>query len=207
MQTVSFRQMKDGTKADYDFLARLEADYIEGLPDRILGALRALDDTLSGYQVTRLEHSLQSATRAEADGADEEMVLAALLHDLGDDLAPENHSQYAAAIVRPYVRPEVTWVVAHHGLFQKVYYAHHYGEDPHARDAYRDHPWYGACVRFCERWDQASFDPDYPTQPLEHFEPLIRRIFARQPFDPAVVERGMETDAAGHAPARASATE
>jgi predicted HD phosphohydrolase len=207
MQTVSFRQMKDGTKADYDFLARLEADYIEGLPDRILGALRALDDTLSGYQVTRLEHSLQSATRAEADGADEEMVLAALLHDLGDDLAPENHSQYAAAIVRPYVRPEVTWVVAHHGLFQKVYYAHHYGEDPHARDAYRDHPWYASCVRFCERWDQASFDPDYPTQPLEHFEPLIRRIFARQPFDPAVVERGMETDASEQAPARASATE
>jgi len=207
MQTVSFRQMKDGTKADYDFLARLEADYIEGLPDRILGALRALDDTLSGYQVTRLEHSLQSATRAEADGADEEMVLAALLHDLGDDLAPENHSQYAAAIVRPYVRPEVTWVVAHHGLFQKVYYAHHFGEDPHARDAYRDHPWYASCVRFCERWDQASFDPDYPTQPLEHFEPLIRRLFARQPFDPAVVERGVEPDTSGHAPARASAME
>jgi len=207
MQTVSFRQMKDGTKADYDFLARLEADYIEGLPDRILGALRALDDTLSGYQVTRLEHSLQSATRAEADGADEEMVLAALLHDLGDDLAPENHSQYAAAIVRPYVRPEVTWVVAHHGLFQKVYYAHHYGEDPHARDAYRDHPWYASCVHFCERWDQASFDPDYPTQPLEHFEPLIRRLFARQPFDPAVVERGVEPDTSGPAPARAPAME
>jgi predicted HD phosphohydrolase len=189
MQTVSFRRMKDGTKADYEFLGELEQQFIDQLPDRILGALRALDDTLSGYQVTRLEHSLQTATRAEADGADEEMVLGALLHDLGDDLAPENHSQYAAVILRPYVRPEVTWVVEHHGLFQKVYYAHHFGEDPYARDVYRDHPYYDSAVRFCERWDQASFDPDYPTKPLEHFEPLVRRIFSREPFDPAVVGR------------------
>lgn len=190
MQTVSFRQMKDGTRADYEFLARLEEEYIDGLPDRILDALRALDNTLSGYQVTRLEHSLQSATRAEADGADEEMVLGALLHDLGDDLAPENHSQYAAAIIRPYVRPEVTWVVEHHGVFQKVYYAHHFGEDPYARERYRDHPWFESAVRFCEDWDQAAFDPDYPTQPLEHFEPLIRRMFSRTAFDPAVMGEG-----------------
>jgi len=189
METVGFRQMKDGTKEDYELLARLEAQYIERLPDRILDALRALDDTLGGYRVTRLEHSLQAASRAEDDGADEEMVLGALLHDLGDDLAPGNHSQYAAAIIRPYVRPEVSWVVEHHGLFQKVYYAHHFGEDPNARDAYRDHPYHDACARFCERWDQAAFDPDYPTRPLEHFEPLVRRIFAREPFDAAVVGR------------------
>jgi len=190
MQTVSFRQMKDGTKADYEFLAQLEAQYIEGLPERVLEALRALDDTLGGYQVTRLDHSLQTATRAEDDGADEEMVLGALLHDLGDDLAPENHSQYAAAIVRPYVRPEVAWVVEHHGLFQKAYYAHHFGEDPNARDVYRDHPYYESCVRFCERWDQAAFDPDYPTRPLSHFEPLVRRLLARRAFDPSVVGAG-----------------
>ena len=196
MEAVSFRQMKDGTKADYEFLGALEQEFIDQLPERILGALRALDDTLSGYQVTRLEHSLQTATRAEADGVDEEMVLGALIHDLGDDLAPENHSQYAAVIIRPYVRPEVTWVVEHHGLFQKVYYAHHFGEDPYARDVYRDHPYYSSCVRFCEDWDQASFDPDYPAKPLEHFEPMVRRIFSREPFDPAVVER-TEAPAAG----------
>ena len=196
MEAVSFRQMKDGTKADYEFLGALEQEFIDQLPERILGALRALDDTLSGYQVTRLEHSLQTATRAEADGVDEEMVLGALIHDLGDDLAPENHSQYAAVIIRPYVRPEVTWVVEHHGLFQKVYYAHHFGEDPYARDVYRDHPYYASCVRFCEDWDQASFDPDYPAKPLEHFEPMVRRIFSREPFDPAVVER-TEAPAAG----------
>ena len=192
MQTVSFRQMKDGTKADYELLERLEHDYVAGLPDRILETLRKLDDTLSGYRVTRLEHSLQTATRAEDDGADEEMVLGALLHDLGDDLAPANHSQYAAAIIRPYVRAEVSWIVAHHGVFQKYYYADKIGEDPNERERYRGHPWFGSCERFCECWDQAAFDPGYPTRPLEHFEPLVRRMFSRRPFDPAVIhpERG-----------------
>ena len=189
MRTVSFRQMKDGTKAEYLFLSELERDYIGRLPDRILHALRALDDGLSGYRVTRLEHSLQTATRAEADGADEEMIAGALVHDLGDGLAPENHSSYAAEIIRPYVRAEVTWVIAHHGLFQKVYYAHFLGEDPEPRAAYRDHPYFESCVRFCERWDQAAFDPDYPTRPLAHFEPLVRGIFSRRAFDPAIVGR------------------
>jgi predicted HD phosphohydrolase len=187
MRTVSFRQMKDGTQAEYLFLSGLERDYIGRLPDRILHALRALDDGLDGYRVTRLGHSLQCATRAEADGADEEMIAGALIHDLGDSLAPENHSRYAAEIIRPYVRAEVTWVVEHHGLFQKVYYAHFLGQDPDLRSAYRDHPHYESCVRFCERWDQAAFDPDYPTRPLEHFEPIVRAIFSRRAFDPAVI--------------------
>jgi predicted HD phosphohydrolase len=189
MRTVSFRQMKDGTEAEYLFLNRLEHEYIARLPDRLLDALRALNEGLSGYRVTRLEHSLQTATRAEADGADEEMVAGALIHDLGDALAPENHSNYAAEIIRPYVRAEVTWVIEHHGVFQKLYYARFFGEDPELRAAYRDHPWYESCVRFCERWDQAAFDPDYPTRPLEHFEPLVRRIFSRRAFDPAVLGR------------------
>jgi predicted HD phosphohydrolase len=189
MRTVSFRQMKDGTEAEYLFLNRLERDYIARLPDRILDGLRALGDGLDGYRVTRLGHSLQTATRAEADGADEEMIAGALIHDLGDSLAPENHSNLAAEIIRPYVRAEVTWVVEHHGVFQKVYYGRFLGEDPELRAAYREHPYYGSCVRFCERWDQAAFDPDYPTRSLEHFEPLVRRIFSRRAFDPEVVGR------------------
>ena len=189
MRTVRFRQMKDGTETEYLLLNQLEREHIGRLPDRILQALRALDDGLAGYQVTRLEHSLQTATRAEADGADEEMIVAALVHDLGDSLAPENHSNYAAEIIRPYVRSEVTWVVEHHGLFQKVYYAHFFGEDPELRNAHRSHPYYESCVRFCERWDQAAFDPDYPTRPLEHFEPLVRRIFSRRAFDPSIIGR------------------
>ncbi|MDX1467655.1 MAG: HD domain-containing protein [Halomonas sp.] len=187
MEKVAFRQMKDGTREEYVFLEGLEAQFNEGLVDRLLDALRGLEHSLSGYQVTRLEHSLQSAARAEADGADEDMIVGALLHDLGDDLAPYNHSQLAATIIRPYVRGEVTWVVHHHGLFQTYYFAHHFGKDPNERDRYRDHPCYQACVDFCERYDQAAFDPDYPTPPLEHFEPMLRRVFSRKPFDPAVI--------------------
>ncbi|NRB55954.1 MULTISPECIES: HD domain-containing protein [Salinicola] len=187
MQQVSFRQMKDGTREEYVFLEKLEAQFNEGLVDRLLAALRNLDNTLSGYQVSRLTHSLQSAARAQADGADDDLIVGALLHDLGDELAPYNHSQLAASIIRPYVRGEVTWIIHHHGLFQQVYYAHFYGEDPNERDRFIDHPWYQSCVDFCERYDQASFDPDYPTPPLEHFEPLLRRVFARRPFDPDVI--------------------
>ncbi|MDO6567164.1 HD domain-containing protein [Alteromonas sp. 1_MG-2023] len=187
METVQFRQMKDGTKEEYLFLTKHEDEYAKGLPDRILEALKNLENTLSGYQVSRLGHSLQSATRAEADGADEEMIVAALIHDLGDDLAPHNHSQYAASILRPYVRPEVTWIINQHGLFQNVYYAHFLGGDPNEREYLKGHPWYQACVDFCEKWDQSSFDPDYPTKPLSHFEPLVRKIFSRTAFDPKYV--------------------
>jgi predicted HD phosphohydrolase len=188
MNTVSFTQMKDGSAEEYALLHRLEADYIRALPDRLLVALQRLGDSLQGYQVSRLEHSLQSATRAEDDGADADLIVAALLHDLGDELAPDNHSQLAASILRPYVRAQVTWVVEMHGLFQMRYYAHHLGKDRDGYLAYRDHPWFEDCVNFCERYDQAAFDPAYPTRPLSHFEPMLRAVFARKPFDPAVLQ-------------------
>jgi predicted HD phosphohydrolase len=181
---VSFRRMEDGTREDYLLLDESERRYAQGLADRVLESMHKLDHSLYGYRVTRLQHSLQAATRALRDGADEEMILAALLHDIGDELAPYNHSEMAAAIVRPYVRPEVAWVVEHHGLFQNYYYVHHLGGDRHARDRLRDHPWYGACVHFCAAWDQSSFDPDYRSESLEFFAPLVRRIFARTPHDP-----------------------
>ena len=111
-----------------------------------------------------------------------------MLHDVGDDLAPENHSQLAAAVLRPYVRAEVTWIVEMHGLFQMKYYAHHYGKNPDGYLAYKDHPWFESCNRFCERYDQAAFDPAYPTQPLSHFEPMLREVFTRTPFDPAILK-------------------
>ncbi len=181
--TVNFIQMRDGTKEEYAFLHGLERQYIDGLPDRILANLRLLDDGLGGYRISRLEHSLQSATRAERDGADIDWIVAALVHDIGDALAPENHSQMAAAILRPYVREEVSWVVNMHGVFQQHYYGHHLGLDPDAREAYRDHQWFDSCERFCERWDQAAFDPDYPTESLEHFEPMVREVFSRAAFN------------------------
>ena len=183
-RVVSFRRMEDGTREDYLLLEESERRYAQALPERVLEAVRKLDHSLYGYPVTRLQHSLQAATRALRDGADDELTVAALLHDIGDELAPYNHSQMAAAILRPYVREEVAWIVEHHGLFQNYYYVHHLGGDRNARDRLREHRWYDACVHFCAAWDQCSFDPDYPSEGLEFFEPLVRRIFTRPPADP-----------------------
>lgn len=181
--TVGFTQMKHGTREDFELLDAAERDYARGLPDAILDGLRKLDTAIQGYRVTRLAHSLQAATRAMRDGADEEMIVAALVHDIGDELAPYSHSEVAAGIVRPYVRPEVTWVVHHHGLFQNYYYVHPLGGDRHARDRHRGHRWYQSCADFCERWDQPSFGPDDASEPLSSFEPLVRTIFGRKPHD------------------------
>ena len=183
-RTVEFTQMKHGTRADYALVQELQAEHIRELPTRIVTALGRLGEgeSLQGFKVSRLEHSLQTATRAENDGADLELVVAALIHDLGDELATLNHSQLAASIIRPYVRPEVTWIVEHHGLFQMQYYGHHQDLDPTGHLAYRDHPWFASCQRFVESWDQAAFDPNYPTKDLQHFEPKVREIFSRAAF-------------------------
>jgi predicted HD phosphohydrolase len=181
---VGFTQMKDGTREDYELLEIHEREYLRRLPDRILAAMATLKTGLGGYPVTRLEHSLQTATRAKHGGADEELIVAALIHHIGDDVAPYNHSEVAAAILRPYVRPEVTWIVEQHGLFQSYYYAHHLGGNRDLREKFRDHRWYEACKDFCANWDQTSFDPKYPWEPLEAFEPAVRRIFTRKAWDP-----------------------
>lgn len=143
----------------------------------LLGWLRAMD-THTGYRISRLEHSLQTATRAHRAGEDEQTVVCALVHDVGDLLAPANHSEVAAAVVRPYVSDRNYWIMKHHGLFQGAHWFHHVGADPDARDRYLGHPWYQACVDFCANYDQNSFDPDYPTEPLEFFTPMIHRVFA-----------------------------
>ena len=187
MQHVSFKRMDEGTSQDYAFLNALEDEFVVALPDRLLAALTDLEGSLAGYQISRLEHSLQSATRAEADGADIELIIGALIHDLGDELAPLNHSQLVATIIRPYVRAEVAWIIEHHGVLQAYYYGDAMGVDKNARDIYRDHAWFDSCEQFCRDWDQVAFDPDYPTKPLAHFEPMLREIFTRPPFDPAII--------------------
>ena len=184
-ETVAFTTMAEGTREDYELLENLEAKFAEGTADRVLDQLRGLAGSLSGYKVDRLEHSLQSATRAYRDGTDEEMVVAALLHDIGDLLSPYNHSELAAAVLRPYVSDRTYWIVRHHGLFQSYYYAHHTGGDRNARDAHRDHPWYQDTVDFCHKWDPSSFDPEYESLPLDFFEPMVLRIFGREPFSAA----------------------
>lgn len=190
MDKVSFTRMKDGTREDYEFLTAHETAYTRGTADRLLTALVELDKGLSGYRITRLGHSLQAATRAWRDGADTDWVVSALLHDIGDIYAPYNHDAYAATILKPFVREQCTWVVEKHGDFQMLYYGHHVGADRHKRDRHRGHPCFDDCAEFCERWDQASFDPDYDTLPLEVFAPLVREVFARPPYDPAVIRRG-----------------
>jgi predicted HD phosphohydrolase len=190
MRTVEFTAMKDGTRDDYLYLKPLEDEHIKGTAERVLRELRLQqDDTLPGYKITRLEHGLQTATRALKEGADIDWVVAAVLHDIGDGLAPQNHDQFAAEILRPYLREEVVWTVGHHASFQMVYYAHHYGWNQHERERYRDSPYYQSCVDFCERWDQSSFAPNYPTLPLETFVPMVKEVFARKAHDPAVIQK------------------
>ena len=182
MKTVKFTEMKKGTKEEYLLLDEYEQDYIDGTAERILKFMEGLTSTLEGYKITRLEHSLQAATRAFRDKADEEMVVAALLHDIGDKLAPLNHSEYAAAILKPYVSKKTHWIIEKHGEFQMYYYAHHLGADRFKREKYKDHKYYRDTINFCENYDQCSFDPNYKSMKLKDFEPLVRKIFSRKPY-------------------------
>ncbi|NES77550.1 MULTISPECIES: HD domain-containing protein [unclassified Okeania] len=178
MKQVSFTRMLDGTKEDYELIYSLAEESTKGLAERILAALEPLKTSFDGYKVTRYEHSLQAATRAYRHGESEEIVVAALLHDIGDELAPYNHSELAAVILQPYVSEKTYWIVKHHSTFQKYYYAHYMGSDRYEREKYRDHPYYQATVDFCENYDQNSFDPQYDTLPLAFFAPMVKRIFA-----------------------------
>ena len=182
MEKVSFKQMKDGTKEDYLLLDKHEKKYIEGTADRLIKFMGGLNSTLEGYQVSRLEHSLQTATRAFHDKASEEMIVASLFHDIGDELAPLNHAEYAAAVLRPYVSEKIYWVIEKHGIYQTYYYAHHLGENKNKRDQFKGHKYYNDAVNFCENWDQKSFDPNFKSLPLKKFEPLVKKIFSRKPY-------------------------
>ena len=185
---VKFTEMKDGDKEDYLLLKELEKSYISMTSDRIIEELKRQGTiSLEGYQITRLEHGLQSGTRAFRDGADIDWIIGALLHDIGDGLAPQNHDRMSAEVIRPFVREEVSWVVEHHGIFQMIYYAHHYGWDRDARDRYKEHPCFDMCSKFCERWDQKSFDPNYPSKTIEYFEPMVEEVFSRKAFSPEVI--------------------
>lgn len=181
-ETVSFIRMEDGTFEEYQHLDRIYQKLNHGLADNLIANLKLLKGDKMGYQIDRYEHSLQSATRAMRDGQDEELIVCALLHDVGDLLAPENHSQLAAAILRPYVSDQNHWIIEHHGIFQGYYYFHHMGMDRYERERYRGHPAFQACADFCHKYDQNSFDPSYDTAPIEHFEPMVQRLFAKPPF-------------------------
>ena len=188
-ETVNFTRMDEGTYEEYQLLDRHYKKLDLELVDNLLAQLKRLAGDKMGYKIDRYQHSLQTATRAQRDGADEETIVVALLHDIGDIMAPWNHSDMAAAILQPYISPDNHWLVKHHGIFQGYYYFHHSGGDRFARERYRGHPMFERTAQFCERWDQMSFDPDYDALPLEAFEPMVRRLFARPPFGEHAVVR------------------
>ena len=180
--TVSWTAMADGTAEDYTQMSKIfEGHARDTLVPHLLSVMQLLEGPKLGYQIDRARHCRQSATRALRNSESDEFVVAALLHDIGDVLAPDNHSAVAAAIVAPYVSSETEWVVRHHGLFQGYYYFHHLGGDRHARERYADSPHYDRCVDFCTSYDQNCFDPDYDDLPMEDFMPLLHDVFSRPP--------------------------
>jgi len=173
-----FTTMESCTAEDWGTISSYFPEFARGLPDRILAHLRLLGGDFGGFAVDRLTHSLQTATLAERAGRDEEYVVCALVHDIGDTLASLNHSELAAVILQPFVSEENHWIVKHHGIFQGYYFFHHLGLDRDQRDQYRGHPHWQACADFCARYDQNSFDPAYDTLPVDFFVPMVRRVFA-----------------------------
>ncbi len=176
---ATFDAMTEGTQEDWNRIATATMDFVVGLPDRVMDHLRLLGGDFGGFQVDRLTHSLQTATRAHRANCDDEYVACALLHDIGDTLGSTNHADVAAAIVKPFVDEPYHWMVEHHAVFQGYYYFHYLGLDRDMRDTFAASPHYDLCAEFCQEYDQNSFDPDYPTMQLEEFEPLLRSFFSR----------------------------
>ena len=177
-----FTRMQDGTKAEYLRIEESCERFTVELVDRVLDHLRLLEGSYGGMLVDRLTHSLQTATRAHRDGRDQEYVVCALLHDIGDMLATSNHADLAAAILRPFVSEKNHWIIAKHAVFQGYYFWQHLGADRNAREKYRDHPYFNDAAEFCALYDQCSFDPEYDTLPLATFEPMLRRRPFFRPF-------------------------
>ncbi|MBS35222.1 MAG: phosphohydrolase [Thiotrichales bacterium] len=181
-KVVTYIRMDEGTVEDYAYLHEVNKPFHAQTPQRVLAQLKLLQGSFGGQHVTRYEHSLQTASRAQRAGECEEFVVAALLHDVGDLLAPDNHADIAADILRPYVSRYTFWMVKHHGIFQGYYFWDKIGKNKNERERFRDHPAFEMTERFCGEYDQQAFDPSYDTIPLEDFEPMVNRIFARTPW-------------------------
>lgn len=175
---ASFRALEHSTAADWELLTQAFVPFLNDLPNRIIAQMRELAHDHGGFAVNRLEHCLQTATRACNDGRDEEYVVCALLHDIGDMLAPAAHADLAATILKPYVSPENHWMVEKHGIFQGYYFFHHIGLDRNTRDQFGDHQWFERTAEFCEKYDQPSFDPEFESMALDDFAPMVRKILS-----------------------------
>ncbi len=175
---ASFTTMEQSTAEDWAIIGSGFVEFAQGLPNRVLSHLRLLDGDYGGFAIDRLAHSLQTATRAHRAGEDEEYVVCALLHDIGDTLGSFNHADIAAAVLKPFVSEANHWMVAKHGIFQGYYFFHHLGMDRNQREQFRGHEWFERTAFFCERYDGPAFDPKGETLPLEFFEPMVKRVFA-----------------------------
>ena len=178
-QRAKFRSMDEGTQEDWLVIGQHFMPFAHALPDRVLTHLKLLDGDYGGFPIDRLQHSLQTATRAHRAGESEPYVVMALLHDIGDTLGSYNHPDIAAAILKPFVDDRLHWVTQHHGIFQGYYFFHYLGMNRDMREAFRGHEYFEDTARFCELYDQTAFDPAYDSAPLEFFEPMLRRVFER----------------------------
>ena len=178
MAKAAFHAMTEGTPQDWQAITTAGRSFHKAHGDRLIAALKDLGGDTGGFAVDRLTHSLQTATRAMRDGRDEEYVVCALIHDVGDLMGPANHAEVGAVIMKPYVSEANHWMMDKHGIFQGYYFFHHLGLDRDLRDQFRGHPHFEHCAQFCHLYDQSSFDPDYDTAPLETFEPMLRRLIA-----------------------------
>ena len=176
---ATYTSMVEGTAEDWEAISRHAKPFQKDLANRIVAHLNLLKGDCGGYPVDRFEHSVQTATRAFQAGKDEEYVVCALLHDIGDTLGPSNHADIAAAMVKPYVSEQNHWIVEKHAIFQGYYFFHFLGLDRDMREQYRGHPHFEATAQFCHLYDQNSFDPAFKSMPLEAFVPMIGRVFER----------------------------
>jgi len=176
---ATFRSMDEASAADWQAIGSHFGPFANQLADRVLTHLKLLDGDYGGFPIDRLQHSLQTATRAHRGGEDEPYVVMALLHDIGDTLGSYNHPDIAAAILRPFVAEKLHWMCQNHGIFQGYYFFHYLGMDRNMRDGLRGHEHFEDTARFCELYDQTAFDSSYDTAPLDFFEPMVRRLFAR----------------------------
>ncbi|MCJ8158486.1 HD domain-containing protein [Sphingomonas sp. LaA6.9] len=176
---AQFTAMENGTQEDWMKIASHFGPFAANGGKRVLDHLRLLEGDYGGFPVDRMQHSLQTATRAHRDGRPDDYVVMALIHDIGDTLGAYNHPDIAAAIIKPFVSEELHWITAQHGIFQGYYFFHYLGMDRDLREQYRGHPHFEACAEFCEKYDQSAFDPAYESAPLSFFEPMVMKLFER----------------------------
>jgi predicted HD phosphohydrolase len=176
---ASFIHMQDSTHQDWALIAVEFVQFTKGLPDRVIRHLQILEGDYGGFPIDRYAHSLQTATRALRDGRDDEYVACALLHDIGDTLGSFNHSDIAAAILKPFVSDANLWMLQHHGIFQGYYFFHHVGMDRDMREQFRGNEHFEYTAEFCELYDSPAFDVKAETLPISEFEPILRRLFAQ----------------------------